>query len=339
MKEDDTLDPPTLAVDGKTMYYHPQWVLDNDLDVVMAGVAHEVGHCVFDHIGRRNGREPTRWNHAGDYVINHTLKDCGFTIPPTWLYSASFAGQSTDEVYEQLPPIPPGKGGKGGQGQFDKHFDGLASGTDPAMHKTDWEIAGIQAANAAKAHGNLPASLQRFIDEVTAVKADWRSILRRFMTESAREDYSYARLNRKFAAIGIYLPGLYSEAMGEVVGVIDTSGSISQPIFSAFVAELDELRNQLRPTRMNILQCDAGIGKVDQFEQNDEFKVEATGGGGTDFRPPFDWVQRERIEPKAFVYLTDGYGPFPDTPPPYPVLWLMTTDVVPPFGEVVRIEL
>jgi predicted metal-dependent peptidase len=340
VKEDDTLVPKTLATDGKTMYYHPDWVIENDFELVCSGIAHEVGHCVLDHIGRRNGREPTRWNHAGDYVINAMLKDCGFTIGSDWLYAAGFANQSTDEVYAQLPPIPPGGGGqRGGQGQFDKHFDVLPSGIDPAMNTDDWQIAGVQAANAAKARGDLPASLKRFIDEITRVKADWRAVLRQFMTERARDDYSYARVNRKFAALGIFLPGLYSESMGEVAIAVDTSGSISREIFSAFMAEIDELRNQLQPTMMNLIQCDAEIGRVDSFEQYDDFTpslIEATGGGGTDFCPPFEWVKKG-ANPKCFVYLTDGYGPFPPQPP-YPVLWLMTTDVKPPFGEVVRIE-
>ena len=122
--ENDKLNPPTLAVDGKTMYYHPQWVLDNDHDVCMSGVAHEVGHCVFQHIGRRNGREPRRWNHAGDYVINAVLKDSGFTVPPTWLHSPTFAGMSTDQVYQALPPDPPGDA-------FDGIADAPPADTDP----------------------------------------------------------------------------------------------------------------------------------------------------------------------------------------------------------------
>lgn len=334
LQEDATLDPPTLAVDGKTMFYHPQWVLDNDLDIVMTGTAHEVGHCVLDHIGRINGREPMRWNQAGDYVVNYILQDCGFTPIPGWLYSASFANQTTDEVYQQLPPVPPGKS----SGAFDKHFQKLPEGVDPAMNTDDWGVASIQAANAAKSVGELPGSLKRFIDEMTRVKADWRAVMRRFFTERARDDYSYARVNRKFASLGIFLPGLYSENMGEIVGTIDTSGSISQEIFSAFIAELDELRNQLHPPVTHIIQCDSAINKVDRFEEYDDFKVEAFGGGGTDFRPPFEYIRTHNIEPRAFVYLTDGYGPFPKKAPEYPVLWLMTTDMKPPWGEVVRIE-
>jgi len=340
VKEDSTLVPQTLAVDGRTMYYHPDWVLKHDDSIVMSGVAHEVGHCVLDHIGRRNGREPMRWNQAGDYVINAMLKDCGFDVPSDWLYNPAYANKTTDEVYELLPPIPPGN--KNGSGQFDKHFDQLPSGVDPATNADDWGIAAIQAATAAASHGDLPGSLKRFIDELTSTKADWAAVMRRFFTERARDDYSYARLNRKFASLGIFLPGLYSENMGEAIAVLDTSGSISAPIFSAFIAEIDEIRNQLHPTMLRLIQCDAEIGRVDEFEQYDDFKasaIEATGGGCTSFIPPFELIRKEGWEPKCLVYLTDGYGPFPKHPPNYPVLWLMTTDVKPPWGECVRIEL
>lgn len=329
--EDATLNPPTAAIDGKHLYYHPKWVNDNPQDIVESMVAHEVGHCVFDHIGRRNGRQPKRWNFANDYVVNGILKDCGFTLGPGWLYSASFANQSSDEIYKQLPEDPPGE-------QFDTHRD-LAGDLDSQINADDWQIAGVQAATAQKASGKMPGSLKRFIDEILTPKADWRAVLWRFATEVTREDYSYARLNRKFAALGIYLPGLYSESMGLFVDAIDTSGSISREILNAFGSEITAIRDAVKPTQLINIYCDAGINHVDTFDHGDELTFDAHGGGGTDFRPPFAYIEEQRLEPKCFVYLTDGYGPFPETPPDYPVLWLMTTDIVPPWGEVVRIEL
>lgn len=330
--ENDKLNPPTLAVDGKTMYYHPQWVLDNDHDVCMSGVAHEVGHCVFQHIGRRNGREPRRWNHAGDYVINAVLKDSGFTVPPTWLHSPTFAGMSTDQVYQALPPDPPGDA-------FDGIADAPPADTDPQINADDWQIAAVQAANVAAAAGNLPGSLKRFVDEIVNGKVDWRAVLRRFVTDDARDDYSYRRVNRKYAALGIFLPGLYSEAMGAMVSVIDTSGSISDEILAEFGGEISAIHATMQPSSLVNIYCDADVNHVDTFDRYDTPKFEGHGGGGTDFRPPFRWIEEKQIEPKCLIYLTDGYGPFPAEPPPYPVLWVMTTDVQPPWGEVVRIEL
>lgn len=332
LTEDTSLNPPTAAVDGKRLFYHPDWVKNNTQDVVEAMVAHEVGHCVFDHIGRRNGRQPKRWNFANDYVVNGILKDCGFTLGDGWLYSASFANQSSDEIYKQLPEDPPGSG-------FDQHLDSLADDLDPQINADDWQVAGVQAANAQKARGNMPGSLKRFIDDILQPKADWRAVLWRFATEISRDDYSYARLNRRFASLGIFLPGLYSENMGLFVDAIDTSGSITQEVLCAFGTEIKAIRDAVNPLQVINIYCDADVNHVDTFEQGDELTFDAHGGGGTDFRPPFQYIEKERLEPKCFVYLTDGYGPFPDEPPDYPVLWLMTTDVTPPWGEVVRIEI
>lgn len=335
--EDATLEPPTAAVDGVRLFYHPQWVKDHDQDVVEAMVAHEVGHCIFEHIGRRNGRTPRRWNHAGDYVINAMLKDCNFAIGADWLYNPIYAGLSTDQVYQALPPEDEIDGS--GPGPFDKHFDTAPDDVDGNEMTEDWKHAVAKAANAAEEAGNVPGSLKRFINEAINGKADWRGVFNRFCTERAREDYSYRVLNRKFAAIGIFLPGLWSEAMGEMAMILDTSGSITEPIFSAFLGETDAIRTQMNPSVMHVLQCDCEMGHVDHFEQYDEFKVEPSGGGGTDFRPPFKYMEDNGIDPRCAVYLTDGHGSFPPVAPSYPVLWLMTTDVVPPWGEHVRIEL
>ncbi|RYD61691.1 MAG: hypothetical protein EOP83_16450, partial [Verrucomicrobiaceae bacterium] len=35
--------------------------------------AHEILHCIYDHLGRRGGRDPKLLNMAQDYVINYTL--------------------------------------------------------------------------------------------------------------------------------------------------------------------------------------------------------------------------------------------------------------------------
>lgn len=342
--ENDKLVPPTAAVDGKNIYYHPDWVLNADFEVVKSMLAHEIGHVIYDHIGRRNGRDPMRWNFAGDYVINAMLKDAGFVVPDTWLYSPAYLGMSTDEVYKALPPMPEGS-------QFDTVMD-AAGANDPGGNvfgsgklpvftdedRQEWKDAITQAATAAEAAGKLPADMKRFVDEITRAKADWRSVLRRFMTDITKEDYSYSRFDRRFASIGIFLPALYSEAMGEICTVIDTSGSITDAVLRQFGGEISQIRDQTKPSMTRVIYCDAAVNHVDEFEQHDELKLTPHGGGGTDFRPPFDLIQREGHAPKCLVYLTDGYGPFPDKPPEYPVLWLMTTDVRPPWGEVVRIE-
>lgn len=323
----------TLAVNGRQVFYNANFVASLTPALTKSALAHEVFHCVYDHISRRGSRNPRKYNMAGDYVINAALKDSGFEIGDGWLYNSAYAGMSSDEIYNLIPD----NDNKNDEGPLDEILDGDPSETE--IEATDWKIATIQAAGAAKAMGKLPASLQRFIDELTIPKIDWKSALQRFVTETSKNDYSWLRPNRRFVAQGMFLPTLYSEAMGEIVVAIDTSGSIDQATLNTFGAEVKAIVQSVRPSTTHVVYCDAAINHVDTFEPNDELKFEMYGGdGGTDFCPPFEYVTKHDVKPVCMVYLTDGYGPFPKTPD-YPVLWICTSDVVAPFGETVAIEI
>jgi predicted metal-dependent peptidase len=340
MEPKNSMPMKTMATDGVHIFYDEDFVMECTHDDLMFIIGHEVGHCVFEHVGRRGGREAKRWNHAADYVVNAVLKDADFVLPNDALHSPIYAGWSTDDVYKALPPDPLGTAADQlmdaeGNGSLD---DGQGNALTREELEDDWKVATVQAANAAAACGKLPDTLKRFIDELVRGKDDWRGVLWRFATEVTKDDYSYAKLNRKFASIGIFLPGLYSEAMGLFISNIDTSGSISQAVLTAFASEIIAIREAVRPRQMINIYCDAAVNHVDEFDAYDDMEFELHGGGGTDFRPPFKYIEDNNLEPKCVVYLTDGYGPFPDKPPAYPVLWLMTTDVEPPWGEKVRIE-
>jgi predicted metal-dependent peptidase len=65
---------------------------------------------------------------------------------------------------------------------------------------------------------------------------------------------------------------------------------------------------------------------------------EISGGGGTDFRPVFDWVEQDRISPDLLVYFTDAQGRFPEREPPYPVIWLVKGKSRVPFGDRIQLN-
>lgn len=322
---------PTLAVNGKVIKYNPDYVKTLSLPLTKSALGHEVMHCVFDHMSRLGEREPKRWNHAGDYVINQTLEDAGFEIGKDWLHSPVFRGMSTDEIYNQLPPDPPGDS----QDQLEQ------GDPDPAQSAADqreWQIATAQAAAAAKAMGKLPGALERFVDEMLRPQVDWRDVLRRFIDQASKNDFSWRRPNRGALAHGVLLPGLYSQSCGKIQTWIDTSGSIDQHTLNIFGSEVSSAVEEVRPEETEVGYCDADINHIDTFKDDDQLQFNMHGGGGTDFRPPFERNIEEQITPVCMIYLTDGYGTFPDTEPDYPVLWVMTSDVVAPFGETVRIK-
>ena len=92
---------PTAAVDGKHLYYNKNFLGaldDKELDFV---IAHEVMHCVYDHMERRTTKDAQYWNMAGDYVINRDLiaQNIG-TMPKEGLYDSKYDDMFTDEIYE-----------------------------------------------------------------------------------------------------------------------------------------------------------------------------------------------------------------------------------------------
>lgn len=321
----------TLDVNGKVLRYNPDYVLSLSEELRQTAIAHEVMHCVLDHIGRAKGRTPKRWNSAADFATNEILDKAGMELHPSWLRDATFDGKSADEIYNILPPDD--------DSESQDEIQPGESSADMQADAHDWQIAAGQAAQAAAARGKLPGALERFITEMNQPKVDWRAALWRFANQVSNGDYSWMRPQRRFLSMGLVLPGLYSEAVGTMVAVSDDSGSVSGDILNALASEIEGIAQALTPERLIHISCDSRINHVGEFGRGDPFKMVSKGGGGTDFRPPFHYLEEQDITPACMVYLTDGYGPFPDAPPPYPVLWCMTTDVIPPWGEHVRIEL
>lgn len=332
LEEDTSI--PTLAVDGKHIFYNPDFVLTLSPQLTMSAICHEIGHCIFEHIHRRGSRLPHEWNCAGDYVINEMLEKSGFQLGSGWLRDKQYDGMSAEHVYDLLmanqkdqPPLEP----------LCTILDASDSQAEMVENAMEWKIAVTQAADGAKKHGKLPAGFERFVNDITTPKVPWREVLARFVTQIAHDDYTWSRPNRRYISRGIFLPSLHSECMGRIDVVIDTSGSIDQPTLNAFGTEIQAIVNAVRPEKTRVIYCDAAINHIDEFSPNDELKFKAHGGGGTDFCPPFRLIASEDEKPACLVYLTDMMGNFPKEPD-FPTLWCATTDRVGPFGETVRIE-
>lgn len=343
--EDQNLPFKTMAVDGKNLYYDPEFVNSCPRDRLMAAVGHEVIHCALEHLGRRGPRDPKKWNKAIDYATNLILDDAGLKIDKDrWLYDPKFAGMSADEIYKLLPDEEgdegDGAGSGSGQGVFDDHMPPAGGTADEreAVAAT-WRTATVQAAQAAQARGKLPGSLRRLVDELLEPQVDWREKLAKFMhAGKGYQNYNWMTPQRRMLVHKLVLPSMDGKQMGTVVAVSDDSGSIGAKELQTLASEIAGISISTQPERLIHISCDAAVNHVAEFSPTDTFVMESKGGGGTDFRPPFDYLDEHDITPQCLIYLTDGYGPFPEHPPSYPVLWVMTTDVVPPWGEYVRIS-
>lgn len=328
--ESADLPTPTLGTDGKKIYFDPNYVRGQKMEILRSDMGHEVLHCALGHLWRTGARTHKKWNYAIDFATNAILKEAGMTLDDTFLYDERFKGMSAEQIYDLLP------------GNFVEvygakpHDAHLPPDTSNSMAEGDWKDAIIQAASVAA--GKTPASIQRMVDMWTKPQVDWREKLWRFATATAKHDISWLRPQRRSLVYGTILPGHHSEAMDLAVVVSDDSGSISDKVLSAMSAEINGIRASVRPQQTMHISCDAAINHEQMFQPDDDFVMVSKGGGGTDFRPPFERIEELGLKPDCLVYLTDGYGPFPAQEPQYPVLWCMTTDVVPPWGDYVRIE-
>lgn len=360
----------TMATDAVHLFYNPDFVNDLPIAMVQGVICHEVLHCAAGHCWRRGGRDKLKWNYACDYAINPIVIEARYKLPDNALLDDAYDGMAAEQIYGLLPdsqdddgsgqgksgpgaPSAPsddqggtggGQGGDPGDGllppDHNPEIDVLDTPAEQANETaSDWRMSVIQAAKAAKAQGKLPAGLEREMLEAVRPKVDWRSLLRRFVQENARNDYTWRRPSTRYAPMGLYLPSMRSEQMPPVVVAIDTSGSVGGEELQAFRSELESIISETNPERTYVLYVDAEVARADEFEAGEPITFRPAGGGGTDFRPAFDWVAKNGVEPACLIYLTDMMGSFPAEAPEYPALWVATTDAVGPFGETVRMDM
>jgi predicted metal-dependent peptidase len=312
------------------------------------------------------------FNVCADYVINADLVENSIgSINPEWLFDPNIKGaELVEDVYEKLfKDLPPQNKIRSGSGKSFGRPDKVAAGQggrfdevlppriDPVTGREDapgdaeFQEAVARAAAAAKAIGNLPGSFKRLVDEILEPQVDWRNHIRMLIAGKlgrSRETWNTPDrrrlvLNHRNPITGrsaiMYLPGRRGHSANMVACAIDTSGSIGGKELALFIAEIGGVLSDIRPKQVLVIWCDAVVHSVDEVTSLDELiEIKPVGGGGTDFRPPFAYIEENNIKPDALIYLTDMLGPFPDDKPVYPVIWCSTSKGrKAPFGDVVEI--
>lgn len=367
----------TMGTNGKSICWVREFVEKLSLLELMGVLVHEAMHAALLHPFRfsQGTYQKDRANVAMDLAINDLVQAEGFTLPGKpvtwdqmaagatgWLYDPQFKGQTWEHIYPQLtePPEKPksqcgcGEGQcPGGKGHGEKpggrkyQINGGQKGlggdlipNDNPADEAESKINTQKAVTVARQQGKLPAGMKNVFDDLLEPKIRWNDVLRWWMKSKRKDDYDPRRYNRRMAQSGIYLPTLYSEGMGPMVVVRDTSGSCLGDQ-EEFLAEIAAIMYETKPDKLILIDCDASIyaDGIHEFAYNEGDLLVATaknftGGGGTSFKPPFAYIEKENIRPEVLVFLTDLYGDFPGAAPPYPVLWVVTGDHKPeaPFG-------
>lgn len=363
----------TMATDGRSIFYDKEFVKGCSDAELIGLLAHEVMHPAMQHHTRRGDRDPSLWNDAADYAINPILTESGFTLPGDTLNDPQYRGMTAEQIYDALNQ-PHGGGDEdendqdddrtaagdpeNGEGEGNRNGDAkdnddvgedsnndlankpgaVLDAPDPAQQEAEWQVAVRQATQAAQMMGQLPDGMAQAVEQAMTPRIDWKALLRRFVQQFANADYSWRMPNRRYIAGGIYLPELRSESMPVIVVAVDTSVSTSS-VLPNFKAELQSIVDECQPEATIVIMADAAVQRVDRFERGDPIEFNVEGLGGTDFRPVFQYVDREQVNPACLVYLTDGDGCYPDEPSDYPTLWAITSpNRQAPWGETVTID-
>ena len=353
----------TLASDGREIRYAPDWIAETDAHAVETAIARVVLACALKHHTRRGVRDPERWQRASQLVTHGLLRDAGFTLPPeAEAWDGISVEQAYDRLPEPEPepeagddgdPSDPGVGSQpddpgqdggsdassscdpagtgevmdapagGGEGE-DGDSDGGPSARDIAAEEQAWDEAMHQAASLAKAEGKMPGAVEETVRGAHASTVDWRSLLRRFMTDAAKRDYSWSVPNRRFIDSGLYLPSIRSEGIDAVAVMIDTSGSLDPDTLAVFWSEVREVATEIEPERVVVLQVDTAVRDAAEYAAGDlPDEIVVRGRGGTDFRPGFAWLEEHDVRPGVCLYLTDmECSRYPETEPDFPVIFV-----------------
>ena len=148
-----------------------------------------------------------------------------------------------------------------------------------------------------------------------------------------------------------------SKKIEELALVIDTSYSTSGELVRAFLAETYTLlkgrENFFHRMNLHLIQADNAIRQDLLIRNEDELihamnHFELRGGGGTDFRPAFEYVNQLCAEKKfsnlrGLLYFTDGMGTYPARRPAYDTAFLFLGEKfddanVPPWAMKVVLD-
>jgi len=359
----------TACTDMVKVWYNPKFMDSLSVDHAMFVMIHEIMHIILMHGIRRGSRKPRRWNHAGDYAINQELVDAGLpmlkitqlmidngivkpgqgNVGDTFglLDVGKYQGLAAEQIYDMLEQeAQDEKKGRGkgerqgsdnqGKGEPDDDEDQGLDDLLETVGKTQAEIHEIkdnikqkiaQAAVMARAAGKLPANLALLVDGILNPPQPWESILREFMTRMVQSNETWNRRNRRYA---VMLPSRHDTAMGELVIIGDTSGSMMQDkIFAQIAAEINYCNEFVRPERTRVVWADDAECSGEQvFEPGELVVLEPKGGGGTDMRQPLKFV--EKYDPCCVILVTDCYTPWPDEATPFPLIVASTTTAASP---------
>jgi predicted metal-dependent peptidase len=202
------------------------------------------------------------------------------------------------------------------------------------------------AMELARAQGKLPGALKMLCEKLLEPVVDWTEHVKaQFARKLGTGGYDFRRPDRRLLVRDIIVPGRSGYGANLVIIGGDSSGSIYAvpALTDRWMAECGGVMEDVQPREVHVVWCDAQVQRVDVItDMTDIYKMVhkgSEGGGGTDFRPVFEYAESLGVDIDCLAFLTDGDGTFPDKAPRFPVIWgdISGDPKKYPFGDVVHI--
>ena len=349
---------------------------------------HSLFHCIFRHLWLRGKRDKRLWDLACDIAVENVIDGLGrksVQRPLTWVRQHAYEEIIAQEkvaaaapIYRWLVRQTPGV-----LRQLEKEFytdDHRLWPKDapeqpqqmpaPLPQKT-WQKIGERMQTELelrdKEAGEGADAMREQIKAANRSRRSYGDFLRRFCVtrEEVHLDPDEFDLNFYTYGLSVYgnLPLIEpletrgSKKIEELALVIDTSYSTSGELVRAFLAETYTLlkgrENFFHRMNLHLIQADNAVRQDIPVKNEDDLiramnHFELRGGGGTDFRPAFEYVSQLCAEKKfsnlrGLLYFTDGMGTYPARRPAYDTAFLFLGDRfddanVPPWAMKVVLD-
>lgn len=189
--------------------------------------------------------------------------------------------------------------------------------------QVDYQLKEV-AKEIMKSQGHIPNELRGTIDELLDDQGpviNWRQELRKLAGSSYKTEVRKTRRRQSYRHPDS--PRLIIKNLQNVLFAVDTSGSMSDRELAECFLELGHVSKA--GVSIEVIECDAAIGRIYSFNKKGDQGTKISGGGGTSFDPVVDYYNENREKYSILIYFTDGYAGVPMNPPLKPMLWLLSS--------------
>lgn len=329
-------------------------------------VLHSVFHCIFRHLWIRGNRDESLWNLACDITVewiidsfekksvNRALSGIRtniyndfrqYNIPVTaaniYRYLLPDVSENPERLNQLLTEFftddhrfwPKDPSASPSAAKAGQSWDKISRRMEQELNlQGDDSASGVNAMQTQIKEGKSRRSYKDFLRKFTVLQEE----LHCDYDEFDLNYYSYGL--RLYKNMPLIEPLESREVMkiSEFVIVIDTSYSTNGTLVQKFLEEtfqiIQERDSFFHKSQIRIIQCDNQVHSDTIIKNSEDIikllhNFELIGGGGTDFRPAFSYINKlleagEFRNLKGVLYFTDGKGIFPAKRPPYETAFL-----------------